>query len=152
MTPGKISCKIIADRVGWIDRMLNEIGRMPLTSYETFTDDRRNVLAAESCLRRTLEALMDVSRHILAKGFGLGVTEYKQVALEIQEVGVLSHEDARLLKILAGYRNRMVHFYHEIVNQELYEICRDKTQDIQKVKEAIIVWIKDHPDLMDEAL
>ena len=32
-------------------------------------------------------------------------------------------EEADLLQILAGYRNRLVHFYHEVSVEELYEIC-----------------------------
>jgi hypothetical protein len=30
-------------------------------------------------LRRSLEALMDLGRHIVAKGFGRGVTEYREI-------------------------------------------------------------------------
>lgn len=40
--------------------------------------------------------------------------------------------DRMLLKILAGYRNRMVHFYHEITPKELYEICSGELEDIEE--------------------
>ena len=45
--------------------------------------------AAESYLRRVLEAVLDLGRHILAKGLGEGTLEYKQVALALQRAGVL---------------------------------------------------------------
>ena len=38
-------------------------------------------------------------------------------------VGVLDEENGALLRELAGYRNRLVHFYHEVSDLELYEIC-----------------------------
>ena len=44
-----------------------------------FTSGPLNAPAAESYLRRALEALMDLGRHILAKGFGRGVAEYKKI-------------------------------------------------------------------------
>ena len=47
------------------------------------------VWAAESCLRRALEALLDVGRHILAGGFGRGVSEYGQIASGLLDAGVL---------------------------------------------------------------
>lgn len=152
MSPGKVSRRIAADRLAWIDRMLKEIRNLPLDSMETFLGDSRNVFTAESCLRTSLEALFDLGRHILAKGFGAGVTEYKEIAFELERHGVLGAEKAVLLKVLAGYRNRMVHFYHEITSKELYEICTSQLGDIQGVKESLLEWIHAHPDHIDETL
>ena len=42
--------------------MVREIRALPLENYASFTTDRRNVWAAESCLRLALEALMDLRR------------------------------------------------------------------------------------------
>ncbi|HIJ36633.1 MAG TPA: hypothetical protein HPP59_05085 [Deltaproteobacteria bacterium] len=65
----------------------NEIHALPLGDYTSFTSDRRNVWAAESCLRRALEALMDLGRHVAAKGFGRGITEYKEIAASFIKAG-----------------------------------------------------------------
>ena len=113
MSPGRISERVAGDRLHWVEKMIHEINKLPLVDKEVFFADRRNVWTAESCLRRALEALMDLGRHILAKGFGRGVTEYKGIAAALQEGGVLSAQEAETFKLLAGYRNRMVHFYHE---------------------------------------
>lgn len=152
MSPGKISRRIAADRLAWIERMLLEIRRLPLDTIEAFLGDSRNVFTAESCLRTSLEALFDLGRHILAKRFGAGVTEYKEIAFELERREVLNADDGMLLKVLAGYRNRMVHFYHEITPKELYEICRGNLGDIQRVKEAFVSWINAHPDFLDDML
>ena len=77
MSPGKVSKRVIADRLHWIAKMMEEINSLPLKSFEAFTGDKRNIWSAESCLRRSLEALMDLGRHILAKGYGQGVSEYR---------------------------------------------------------------------------
>ena len=42
-----------------------------------------------------------------------GVTEYKAVGRSLGEHGVVDAQTVDLLVKLAGYRNRMVHFYHE---------------------------------------
>ena len=152
MTPATINKRIIADRLDWIDKMVEEINALPLKNYEAFMEDRRNVWAAESCLRRALEALFDVGRHFLAKGFGKGVSEYKEISEELQKKKVLRRDEAILLRTLAGYRNRLVHFYHEVTAQELYRICRDELGDVLTLKEAYLVWIKENPNLIDETL
>ena len=108
--------------------------------------------AAESCLRRAIEALMDLSRHVLAKGFGRGVSEYKEIASVLAEVGVLVEEERKLFRTLAGYRNRMIHFYHEISDKKLFEICSSQLPDIISTAEAMKKWINCHPEMVDEIL
>lgn len=152
MSPTKISKRIVSDRLDWIDKMLAEISKLPLTGYEDFARDSRNIWAAESCLRRCLEALMDLGRHILAKGFAMGVSEYKEIAAGLSDSGVLTKPEGAGFRILAGYRNRMVHFYHEISNEELYEICSSQLSDIRSISAALRKWIKNNPSIMDEIL
>lgn len=123
MTPSMLREKVITERVKWVRHMLTALKSLPLQNDDLFRSDPRNAAAAESYLRRALEALLDLGRHILAKAFGKGVPEYKQIADELQKCGVLPQKEAEKLRMLAGYRNRMVHFYNEISQQEIYEIC-----------------------------
>jgi len=46
----------------------------------------------------------------------------------------------------------MVHFYYEISDRELYEICTSQLSDITHVTNAIKRWINNHPELIDIAL
>ncbi len=152
MTPGLLSRRVVADRLAWVEQMVHEIRTLPLTDRAAFLADRRNVWAADSCLRRGLEALFDLGRHILAKGFGLGVSEYKEIALASGGQGVLSPEEADLLRVLAGYRNRLVHFYHEVGPDELYDICATRLVDLERIAEAYRRWLKAHPERLDNVL
>jgi len=132
--------------------MVAEIRALPLTNRSEFFADRRNVWAAESCLRRALEALFDTGRHILVKGFGTGVTEYREIATRLQAKGVLSENESVLLRRMAGYRNRMVHFYHEVSQEELFTICTEHLGDFATVLSALKKWLQTHPDMLDEKL
>ncbi len=152
MTPDKIRKRIILDRLDYIDAMLADINALPLGGFDHFSEDRKNIHAAESCLRRALEALLDVGRHILAKSFSKGMSEYKAIAIELGANGVLQPEETKLLVKMAGYRNRMVHFYHEITPGELYQICSNELRDILLIEKAYLTWIKENPDRIDEEL
>lgn len=51
------------------------------------------------------------------------MSEYREIAARLVERQALVHEEATLLGTLAGYSNRMMHFYHKIVApDELYHI------------------------------
>ena len=152
MTPSKMREKVIIERAKWIRQMLAGLRSLPLDTYDVFSSDPRNFASAESYLRRGLEALLDLGRHVLAKGFGEAVAEYKQISRELVKFEILSKEHSEKLRILAGYRNRMVHFYHEITGHELYEICSQELGDIEQVLEEILTWIKNHPDMIDKTL
>jgi hypothetical protein len=46
----------------------------------------------------------------------------------------------------------MVHFYHEISDKELYEICSHQLIDISFVSDTMKGWINKHPDMVDDEL
>lgn len=152
MTPSPLRAKVVAEQVAWIRRVLEALQALPLGSFEEFMADRRNVAAAESHLRRALEALLDLGRHLLAKGFGRAAVEYRDVATGLADVGVVGKDEAALLRTLAGYRNRLVHFYHEVGDRELYEICSRQLGDIETALASILRWIEAHPEKIDRAL
>jgi uncharacterized protein YutE (UPF0331/DUF86 family) len=152
MVAGKANQRVIADRLDWVQRMADEICSLPLGSFDEFIGDRRNVGAAESCLRRALEALLDLGRHLLAKVFGEAVTEYKKIAEELDRRGVLAPDSAHRLRVLAGYRNRMVHFCHNVTEEELYAICTLEISDVIAVRDAFVAWLENHPESIDDAL
>ena len=152
MTPGTIRSQIVLEKAAWVRSMLDEITGLPCASLAEFTTDRRTAAAAESYLRRALEALLDLCRHVVTKGFGDGVLEYKQVAGRLASHGVVSADTAALLVRMVGYRNRMVHFYDEIGADELFRICTDERRDLELVVDEILGWLRGHPDVLDHEL
>jgi uncharacterized protein YutE (UPF0331/DUF86 family) len=152
MSPGKISEKVVTDRLSWIEEMLGGIRALPLADLNAFVQDPRNVAAAESYLRRSLEALLDMGRHILAKAFGMAVSEYKSIPQGLREAGILSEEETRLLRDMAGYRNRLVHFYDQVSTEELYTICAERAGDVLQIAYCLRDWVASHPELVDRAL
>lgn len=152
MSPGKISEKVITERLAWIKEMVGSIRALPLTDFDAFVQDPRSVAAAESYLRRSLEALLDMGRHILAKAFDTAVSEYKSIPEGLREVGVLSEEEARLLREMAGYRNRLVHFYDQVSTEELYVICAEQIGDVLQVAFGMHDWVASHPETVDRRL
>jgi uncharacterized protein YutE (UPF0331/DUF86 family) len=132
--------------------MISGIQALPLENFSQFTQDARNVAAAESYLRRALEALLDLGRHILAKGFNLAVSEYKEIPARLQRVGILSEKEARLMAEMAGYRNRLVHFYVYVFTEELFEICASQVTDVATLARQLGQWVASHPEKVDHAL
>ena len=138
MTPADIDRKVVTQRAAWILEMIGALRDLPLKSEGEFVQNRHNVAAAESYLRRSLEALFDIGRHILAKRFAMPATEYKEIAKGLLNKKILDEEEAELMRKMAGYRNRMVHFYREITPEELHEICLDHLDEIKLLLDRML--------------
>ena len=146
MTSGRVSRTVVADKVALIRRLQDEVGTLPLDDLDAFTRDPRMVAAGESYLRRMLEALLDIARHVLAKGFARGPSEYAEVARQLGETGVLTPAQAERLVRMARYRNRLVHVYDQVTAPELYELLARRRADIDATVGAIADWMAAHPD------
>ena len=152
MSPSKVRAATVLQKTALIDEMLRGIATLPLDSAAAFARDPHDVAAAESYVRRALEMVLDLGRHILAKGLGQDALEYKQVAVALREAGVLDGPLGEALFEMAGYRNRLVHFYDEVGTPELYEICVDRVDDVRRVRDALLDWLRRHPESVDGAL
>jgi uncharacterized protein YutE (UPF0331/DUF86 family) len=151
MTPGVVSSRVVSRRLKLIQDLLDRIRARPLDSLDAFLADSDNYPVAESCLRRSLEALLDIGRHILAKGYGTAASEYKEIPKLLRKHDVITEDEARTLHTLAGYRNRMVHFYYDVTEEELYQICVHELGDVEQIADAFRRWVKQHPDKMEQA-
>ena len=152
MSPGKIREKTVAEKAALVRAMVQGMDSLPLGSLEAFLESSHVAAAAESYLRRGLEALLDLGRHLLATGFGEPVAEYAAIAQALETRGVLPGTRGSRFRQMAGYRNRLVHFYDQIEPAELYTIVRDHRQDLLAVLEALTAWVNGHPELVDRSL
>ncbi len=132
----------VLDLVRLIEAYLEELKPYSKMSKDAFLADKKNPPFVESYLRRSLEAVFDIGRHILAKVHGFKETEYKTVAHELGTKGVISNGLAAILYEMAGYRNRMVHFYREVTSEELYSIVKNHLGDFERFNREIVAFIR----------
>lgn len=142
MVISKLNLARIQENLNLIGLFLEKLGKMARIPRSEFLADERNPAASESYLRRSIEAVFDIGRHILSKSFSSKSLEYKEVALEMGEKGIVSKSYAKTLLKIAGYRNRLVHFYKEITADELYEILQNDLGDIERFSQEIEKFIK----------
>jgi uncharacterized protein YutE (UPF0331/DUF86 family) len=142
---------VVTAKSATVREMLVAVTTLPLESLEAFLADPRMTAAGESYLRRALEALLDLGRHLLAKGFGIAASEYKEIPRHLHQVGILDGEQAALLTRMAGYRNRLVHFYDEVTPEGLYRILTEHRDDVEALLGVQLAWLGEHPERVEGA-
>ncbi len=129
----KLNMEMLTGRIDVIRVALSRLKELSKLSREEFLEDYKNPASAETFIRHCIEAVFDIGRHILAKTGKVRLThEYKNIAKGLGESGVISNPLMYKLMQMAGYRNRIVHLYHEITDEELYEIIQNDLKDIEQ--------------------
>jgi uncharacterized protein YutE (UPF0331/DUF86 family) len=132
---------LVRQRLAYIDGQRQELARMRTLPLPEFIEPR-NAAAAETFLRRSLEAVFDIGRHILAKtGHGELAQEYKSIARGLGALGAVSGSLAAKLVEMAGYRNRLVHLYWEVTADELYRILQDELDSFVSFVKEVMAYL-----------
>lgn len=127
----EIKREIILDRISIIENSLRRLENLKSLTLNKFLDGE-NFAIAEHYLRYALEATFDICAHVLSRIPGARVEEYKQMAVEMgrQKIVPMDFAEENLYK-MAGYRNRLTHFYFEISPKEMREIIQNKLGDFK---------------------
>lgn len=131
----------ILELIRFIESCIEELKPFSKMTEKEFLSDRKNPPFVESYLRKALEAVFDIGRHILAKSYGFKEIEYKTIARELGKRKVISEELSDVLIKMAGYRNRMVHFYREITSEELLQIVLNNMEDFDRFNREVLSFI-----------
>jgi uncharacterized protein YutE (UPF0331/DUF86 family) len=137
-----LNLELIEERINQIRTSANRMAKMKILSKEAFLADPDNFAIAEHHLRRALEALFDIGRHIVAKkGFGRP-ENYKSVIEILGRNSIISMDFSKEILGMAGYRNRLVHGYANVTAEEMYHVIEDRLDDFARFSVEIAAFIE----------
>ena len=136
-----IKQEVMLSRRREIEKKIEKITVFKGSNLENFKKGE-NYAIAEHYLRRALEAIFDIGTHIGSRFPGVRISTYKDVALFLGKEGIVPQHFAKekLLK-MAGYRNRLVHFYAEVTIDELYEIIQNRLEDFNEFLQYLKLFL-----------
>lgn len=129
---------LIEDRLLFIERAIESLARFKSMSLDAFEQNYDNFRIAYYDLYTALEACLDIGAHILSRLPGKKPKSYKDIPLLLSEAGLVPREFAKdKLVPMAGYRNRMTHFYHRLEAAEILEIIKSHLSDFEEFSRHI---------------
>jgi len=138
----KIDKKIILERIDIIEKSLKKLRGLQSLSPGKFMLDE-NFAVAEHYLRYALEATFDICAHILSRIPGAQVDEYKKMAIEMGKQKIISMTFVqKTLYKMAGYRNRLTHFYLEVTSKEMHNIVQNDLDDFKNFLKHIKKFVR----------
>ena len=132
--------QLIAERTQMICASITRLKELAALTKEDFVGDPDNYAIAEHHLRRALQALLDLGRHIVVKNNFGNPTSYREVLDMLAQHSVLDPVFARKVRGMAGYRNRLVHDYAEVTNEEMVDILKNELDDLTQLLNQLLVF------------
>ena len=122
--------EVLQTRISYIEDSLRSLERFKGMPYEEFHSNSDNFRISFYDLHRALEAVMDIGSHILSIIPGARPSSYKDIPRLLEKHKIIPADFAGdSLTKMAGYRNRMVHFYGEITEREIFDIIQEELAD-----------------------
>jgi uncharacterized protein YutE (UPF0331/DUF86 family) len=145
VTPVPLKRQAILPRIDGIQRDVEKLRTLGELPPDLFANED-NFIKAQFYLRRALERMFHIGSHVLSRLPGGRPTEYKEIAIKLGELGIVDKDFAKgPLKQIAGYRNRLTHFYADIIPSELHTVVRDRLEDIDRFLHSIRT-LMEHPE------
>lgn len=138
MVPVPLEKETLIVRINGIEGELSELRRLAKIPLKDFRDADPFKLA-QFHLHRALEGVFHIAAHILSRIPGGGqASSYKDLAIALGKHGIVDKKFAnKQLREMAGYRNRLVHFYAEITSDEIYKLINEDLGDIETFLKAV---------------
>ena len=120
--------KITSEIVAVIDR-LEDLRNL---SEEVFIADAHKIGSAKYSLIVAIEGAVDLCNHVIAKNGFRTPEDYADTFKVMNEQGAFDKEYTTALIQMARFRNRLVHIYWDINDQELFRIIQTRLADIKR--------------------
>jgi uncharacterized protein YutE (UPF0331/DUF86 family) len=143
MTVQKIKSQSIIPRIDGINKDIGKLQFIAKKGLNNIINDEDQFILTQAYLRQALEGVFHIGSHILSRIPGARSSEYKEIAEKLGQCGIVDMEFSKTkLKKMAGYRNRLTHFYSEITPEELFDIISTDLGDINTFLDFIKKLLK----------
>lgn len=117
---------------------LKDISRLPL---KDFLEDPDKIGSSKYHFIVAIESCIDMSNHIISRNGYRIPEDYGDTFRVMCEIGAIDPNFSEELTNMAKFRNRLVHLYWEIDDQQLYEILQTRQADFKKFLNSLAQFL-----------
>lgn len=130
----------ITNRIAVITDNLRELKEIRDTSLEDFLSDKQKIAAAKYFLQTSIEAIVDIGNHIIARlRFGVPENNFQTFELLVQNK-VLDRDKLSTYRQMVKFRNLVVHLYHTVDDERVYQILQENLDDFEDFISKIVSY------------
>ncbi|WP_315078603.1 type VII toxin-antitoxin system HepT family RNase toxin [uncultured Clostridium sp.] len=122
----------IDQKLLFMDTCLNKLKKLRDFDKRIFIDDFTKVDSAKYLLQVSIEAMLDISSHLIARNRWGRPKDNKEHFQILFDNGIIFEKDVLIYFNMAKFRNRIVHMYFDISDEMIYDIVQNNIDDFER--------------------
>ena len=110
-------------------------------THQKYLVDIRLQRFVERTLQIAVEASLDAAHHIISDEGWREPDSYADSFVVLAENGVISAEDADVYRLMAQFRNKIVHYYEKVDPEQVFAVFAGHLGDFEKYIKDLREWI-----------
>lgn len=134
----------IRDKIQIIRDNMAKLKMIKSKSLNEFLESPFLADAAIRILQVSIEAMLDISHHLVSRKHLGTPKSYRETIELLTQAGILPQGKLPTFVMMVKFRNRAVHMYDNIINEEVYQVIEHHLSDFDDFIGAIIQFLPDH--------
>ncbi|HOP74279.1 MAG TPA: DUF86 domain-containing protein [Bacillota bacterium] len=131
----------IVSKINVLKQSLDRLEHLRSLSQEAFLSSFLNFDAAKYNLIIAIEAMIDIGNHIISRK-NLEIPETSSDTMKTMvKHGILPADKQSDFVAMVRFRNRAVHLYDQVNNEEIYRILQENLWDFKVFIRAIVKYL-----------
>jgi uncharacterized protein YutE (UPF0331/DUF86 family) len=127
-----------------VSQLHNALGRLESLqklSQENFVKDPDKIGSCKYQFIVAIESCIDICNHIIARNGYRVPEDYGDTFKVMAEAGIIDEAFSSELRNMAKFRNRLVHLYWEVNDEQVYDILQTRLKDFKKLIKALCAFL-----------
>ncbi len=136
-----VNKQIIFRLLNNIDSYIKDLKEIDKINFDTYSTDIKTQRFVERTLHIAIEAMFDIAHHIISDERLREPDSYADAFTVLEENKILTSDFLKTAKLIAQFRNKLVHYYEKIDSEMVFTIAKTKRRDFLKYIKMINTWI-----------
>ncbi|HOP23930.1 MAG TPA: DUF86 domain-containing protein [Defluviitoga sp.] len=132
----------IIKKMNVINKALQNLMKLSRVSKEEFLSDFKYYDSAKYNLQVAIEAMIDIGNHIISRLDYEPPKTYAETFEILSKHNILPNDKVNNYKLMARFRNKIVHFYDDINEEEIYNILLNNLEDFEDFLKYISLFLE----------
>lgn len=134
----RIDTERVLQKIAFINEQIDDINHLTSTKkYVEISNNKLLIKGIKYSLQTAIEAMIDIAFHIVSKQYSYAPEDARDAFLAMKKNGIINDTDYRKYSLMVGFRNRMVHLYHNVSDERVYEFSVSNLKDFDSFTNTI---------------
>lgn len=122
----------VRQKISFIEQNISLLRELKELPFDEFKKEKYSIPASIRCLQISIEAMIDIASHIVAR-LRLGMPgNYSESFKLLEQHNIIPADFLPTLLQMVKFRNRAVHLYDNVDDDEVYKIIKNNLSDFER--------------------